>query len=209
MSSILTQKAGKLLSVCPFFFRLDAIWGNRPDVRPPMMFESGADNSALHRVLDVAIWRAGGRAPPSRSSAPLGKNRSYSASKGGRRGVLYRPLRLSNSESEVECDEAPKRKKKKSNPTIVDAIVELSAARVKSDQRKYGLLEKHLSAQMEKGDEQPLVRKEEHEEQEKNEKEFELLMRRLEVEHKKAEAEVLRYQVLLAQLQGGRSDMPL
>jgi len=201
------QKAGKLLSVCPFFFRLDAIWGNRPDIRPPVMFDSGADNSALHRTLDVAIWRAGGRAPPSRSSAPLGRRRSYPASKGGRRGV--QPLRLSNSKSEDECDEIPKRKKKKSNPTVVDAIIELSAARVKSDQRKYGLLEKHLSAQMEKGDDQPSLRKEKHEEQEKSEREFELLKRRLEVEHKKAEAEVLRYQVLLAQLQGGRSDIPL
>jgi hypothetical protein len=207
------QKAGKLLSVCPFFFRLDAIWGNRPDIRPPMMFDSGADsgadNSALHRILDVEIWRTGGRAPPSRSSAPLGRRRSYPASKGGRRGVLYQPLRLSNSGSEDESEEIPKRKKKKSNSTVVDAIIELSAARVKSDQQKYGLLEKHLSAQMEKGDEQPALRKEKHEEQEKKEKEFELLKKRLEVEHKKAEAEVLRYQVLLAQLQGGRSDMPL
>ena len=32
---------GKLFSICPFFFRLDAIWGGEPNLIPPDIFESG------------------------------------------------------------------------------------------------------------------------------------------------------------------------
>ncbi|KAG0138657.1 hypothetical protein HOY82DRAFT_534429 [Tuber indicum] len=47
----------KLLSRCGFFFRLDAIFGERPNVRPPALFDSGigerATVSAIAKLIDV------------------------------------------------------------------------------------------------------------------------------------------------------------
>jgi hypothetical protein len=204
------QKAGKLLSACPFFFRLDAIWGNRPNVIspvafiPPVTFGSGScsdgaqdlgNDSGLRDILGDELSRTrtdddtGNRErSPSLSSTPLplGINRSSPAIKVGRRRVIPRPAQLSDSEDD---DGIRTRKKKKSNLTLGDAIVELSAAWAKGDQLKYSLLEKQLAQQ-----------------KEQDEKEFELKKRRLDIEQEKAKAETLKYQLLLAQLQRDRHE---
>ncbi|KAG0126310.1 hypothetical protein HOY82DRAFT_542698 [Tuber indicum] len=47
----------KILSRCPFFFRLEAIFGNHPNIRPPAHYNSGSNleeaASAVKRLLDV------------------------------------------------------------------------------------------------------------------------------------------------------------
>jgi len=201
-----TQRS-KLLSACPFFFRLDAIWGNKSNVMspvafiPPVTFESGScsdgaqdlgNDSGLRDILDSELSRTrtddDRQRLPSCSSTPLplGRNRSNPATKVGRRRAIPRPAQLSDSED----DEGIRtRKKKKSNLTLGDAIVELSAAWAKGDQLKYSLLEKQLAQQ-----------------KEQDEKEFELKKRRLDIEQEKAKAETLKYQLLLAQLQRDRHE---
>jgi hypothetical protein len=57
--------SGKLLSTCPFFSQLDAVWGNRPNVIPPILFESGTgsgsgsgtDSAAATAYLQAASFK--------------------------------------------------------------------------------------------------------------------------------------------------------
>ena len=46
---------GKLEKKCPFFARLDAIWGTRPNFRPPSLFSSGASSQETAAAADSLI----------------------------------------------------------------------------------------------------------------------------------------------------------
>ena len=46
---------GKLEKKCPFFARLDAIWGTRPNFRPPSLFSSGASSQETTAAADTLI----------------------------------------------------------------------------------------------------------------------------------------------------------
>ena len=46
---------GKLEKKCPFFARLDAIWGSRPNFRPPSLFSSGSSSQETAAAADTLI----------------------------------------------------------------------------------------------------------------------------------------------------------
>jgi len=45
----------KILSRCPYFFRLDNILGDRPNVRPPVFFDSGSEVRATAEAIDTLL----------------------------------------------------------------------------------------------------------------------------------------------------------
>jgi len=49
----------KILSRCPYFFRLDNILGDRPNVRPPVFFDSGSEVRATGGALDTLLEAIG------------------------------------------------------------------------------------------------------------------------------------------------------
>lgn len=55
------KKKEKLLSKCPYFFRLEAIFGNRPNIHPPAILDSGLNpNDALAAVEKIITEIDGG-----------------------------------------------------------------------------------------------------------------------------------------------------
>jgi len=45
----------KLEKKCPFFARLDAIWGTRPNFRPPSLFSSGSSSQETAAAANTLI----------------------------------------------------------------------------------------------------------------------------------------------------------
>jgi len=54
----------KLLSRCPYFFGLERILGDRPNIRPPALFDSGSGSqetaTSVERLLSQIAEQAGG-----------------------------------------------------------------------------------------------------------------------------------------------------
>ena len=103
----------KLLPICPFFFRLEAVFGFRPDIIPPTLSGSGVSQSVLQSAttelvgclgrpeigedfaLPIATARASPSAPPpSSETSRRGREKSLSSIARGRKRARPQALGL-------------------------------------------------------------------------------------------------------------------
>ncbi|KAG0125734.1 hypothetical protein HOY82DRAFT_542986 [Tuber indicum] len=190
----------KLEKKCPFFARLDAIWGTRLNFRPPSLFSSGPSSQETAAAADTLIdaLESAQNAIAIDDDDDIHENNhvtvefqseiAYSRSS----SVVHERHQPRKSERakkkreflvpEEEEDEERKRRKKKCSTSLGDAIATMA-------EKKYEFLEKQLVQQSE-------IRKEE----------LEIERKKMEIREKELGLEKNRWDVMMERMLGLRED---